>query len=133
MSVLHPDAIALLNIAQALICMGIAYQCFHRNCKTCKQTITAVRLSFVGLGSASVLLALWPWWPYLHDYLGAADYASAHPVAVAFESSVLAVQWLTRKHWALVVPWQYQRRGVGASVGAPLRRSTDFLNSRTAK
>jgi len=126
MSTLHPDAIQLLNLAQALICMGIAANCFERTTRTCKRTLSSIRLAFVWLGLASVVTALWPWWDRLHVCLGiGAASIDAHPIGVLFEAAVLAVQTLTRVHWAKGVPEQYQQSGGADQLGASSRYSHD--------
>lgn len=118
---IHQDAI---NLMQTMICLCIAYNCLGRNAKTCKETIASIRLSFVGLGVASVLIAALPYWHALHG--PSSLWANAHPASILFEGAVLAVQWVTRKHWAAGVPMRYQkyahdpRRAV-----VPMRRSTD--------
>lgn len=121
-----------LNLLQAVICLGVAYNCLDRSGRTCLNTFTSIRLSFVGMGVASVALALWPWWAHVHDLLDLTAPQDVQPMMLVFELSVLAVQTYTRTHWrnARGVPKQYL---IDPEQGCEphARRSTDGVSRLT--
>ena len=91
------------------LCLALMWSCFYRQARSTARTRESVRMAFVVLFAAALLLAIAPWAHILWPGAFAPRYAITWPV-LAVLAAIVYVQAITARYW---------RRGAPANFHQP--------------
>ena len=85
--------IDMMLIAHEALCAALFYSCFCRAVKSTERVYADVRLAFNALGAVAC-------WGFVAPLMGYVP----HWFGLALLAAVVAVQWVTARHWQVGVP-----------------------------
>lgn len=102
------DITTLKAALHTVLCLALMWSCFYRQARSTEKTRESVRMAFVALFAAALLLAVAPWayilWPGSF-----ARYSITWPV-LAILAAVVYVQVITARYWRRGAPADFQER-----------------------
>ena len=98
--------ISLKIFTHLVLCALLLGTVLFRMFRTNEETFEAVRLAFWLLAVAAIVGLLAPWAHHLFPWAGR---LRLHWSTLLLEAGIVAVQFVTAKHWQYTVPNQFQR------------------------